>query len=174
MTEIWKDIKDYEGLYQVSNLGRVKSLNYRHTGRERVMEPSKHKVGYLLVSLCKDGKQKTFLIHRLVAEDFIPNPENKPEVNHKSENKQDNRVENLEWVWHKDNCNHGTRNKRVAKAQSKTVIQFSKTGEFIREWESLHEIERQLGYFIQNISKCCLGQTKSAYGYFWKYKERVD
>lgn len=175
MMEIWKDIKDYEGLYQVSNLGRVKSLNYRHIGKERILKPLKAINGYLFVILYKDGKKDIFRVHRLVAETFIPNPENKPEVNHKSENKTDNRVENIEWIWHKDNCNHGTRNERVSKKLtngklSKPVLQFTLDGEFVREWPSTQECGRN-GFIYQKISLCCRGKQKSHKGYKWKYKE---
>ena len=175
MMEIWKDIKDYEGLYQVSNLGRVKSLNYRHTGKERILKPGKAINGYLFVILCKDGKKDIFRVHRMVAETFIPNPENKPEVNHKSENKTDNRVENIEWIWHKDNCNHGTRNERVSKKLtngklSKPILQLTKSGDFIREWPSMMECERN-GFDQGGISNCCRGERKSHKGYKWKYKE---
>lgn len=92
MKEIWKDIEGYEGVYHVSNLGRVKRV-----ATNRVLQPYRNKVGYLLVYLCKNGKRKTHRIHRLVAQSFIPNQENKPEVNHLDENKSNNMVSNLEW-----------------------------------------------------------------------------
>ena len=162
---MWKDIDGYEGLYQISDTGEV--MNVR---TNRIMRAAKQSRGYLNVVLSKNGEKETFLIHRLVAEAFIPNPENKPEVNHKSENKQDNRVENLEWIWHKDNINYGTHNKRMIEKLSKPVLQFSKTGEFIKEWSSLIKIHRELGYDCGNISKCCKGKLKSAYSFIWKYK----
>lgn len=113
--EIWKDIIGYEGLYQVSNLGRVKSLGNggSNNSKERIMKLKIGSRGYYEVSLCKEGKHKTFTIHRLVAMTFIPNPQNYPCVNHKSEIKTDNRVDNLEWVTQKENSNYGTRNKRL-------------------------------------------------------------
>lgn len=168
--EIWKDIAGYEGLYQVSNWGRVKSLWF---SKEKILKGGRNNKGYLSVLLCKDGKIKRHLIHRLVAEAFIPNPLNLSEVNHKSEDKLDNRVENLEWCDHKYNNNYGTRNDRISEKLSKTVLQFSKTGEFIKEWESMIEIQRQLGYSQGNISNCCTGRCKSVYGYIWKYKKEV-
>ncbi len=179
--EIWKDIVydgvTYEG-YQVSNLGRVKSLNYNHTGKSRVLKCVPSTNGYLVVCLHNNMKTKNYKIHRLVAEAFLPNPDNKPEINHKSEDKLDNRVENLEWVWHKDNCNHGTRNKRIGEKNkngkcSKKVIQYSLDGEFIKEWVSVREIQRQLGYSNGNISDCCRGIKKSAYGFKWEYEKEV-
>lgn len=177
-TELWKtavyDDVVYDN-YQVSNLGNVKSLNYRRTGREELMKPEKVKNGYYLVGLRKNGEKKMCLVHRLVASTFLENPDNKPEVNHKSENKQDNRVENLEWVWHKDNINHGTRNERAAKARingkrSKKVLQLSLTGELIREWESTAECGRN-GFKQGAVCNCCNGKQKTYKGYIWKYKE---
>ena len=175
MEEIYRDIKDYEGLYQVSNFGNVMSLNYRKTGRAELLKTYKNKKGYLLICLSKNKKQKTFQIHRLVAEAFIPNLENLPQVNHKDEDKTNNSVDNLEWCTNEYNHKYGTRNERIAKTltngkQSKPVLQFSKTGEFIKEWESSMEIQRQLGYCNSFIGKCCKGKYESAYGFRWIYK----
>ena len=100
--EIWKPIKDYEGLYEISNLGRVKSLNYSRTGKEQILKPQKRKNGYLGVILCYKNTQKQVNIHRLVAEAFIPNPENKPYVDHINTDKLDNRACNLRWVTQKE------------------------------------------------------------------------
>jgi hypothetical protein len=171
MREIWKDIKDYEGLYQVSNLGRVKSLLF---GKEKILRPIEHTVGYLEVSLFKDGKVKRFYIHRLVATAFLPNPDNKPVINHKDEVKTNNFVGtpendykdgNLEWCDKEYNNNYGTRIERV----SKSVLQFSKAGELIREWPSTAECGRN-GFNQGHIVLCCNGKEKSHKGYIWKYK----
>lgn len=108
MEEIWKDIKEYEGIYQVSNLGRVKSL--KHSKEGKLLKGRVTGKGYLSVALFRNSVRKSNSIHRLVAEAFIPNPENKPEVNHIDENKLNNDVSNLEWVTSKENSNHGTRN----------------------------------------------------------------
>ena len=182
MTEIWKDIiydgVIYEG-YQASNLGKVISLNYKNTGKSKILKPWNLK-GYLQIAL----KDKKFLVHQLIASTFLPNPENKPEVNHIDEDKTNNfvgtpendfRDGNLEWIWHKDNCNHGTRNKRIGEKMtngktSKIVLQYSLNGDLIREWISVREIERQLGY---NVSKCCRGEYKQSHGFKWEYKKEV-
>lgn len=169
-TEIWRDIAGYEGLYQVSNLGRVKSLgNGRTCKTSRILKFIKTKVGYLYVQLCKDGKRKGFRVNRLVAEAFIPNTDGKPEVNHIDEDKANNSVENLEWVWPKDNINHGTRNERVAKKLSKLVLQFTLDDEFVREWESTKECGRN-GFSQGAVAACCRGEYKQHKGYIWKYK----
>lgn len=175
MEEIWKDIDEFEGLYQVSNLGNVKSLNYNHTGKERNLKARNNGWGYLFVKLYKNGNRKLFTIHRLVAKAFIPNPENKREVNHKDENKTNNRVDNLEWMTSKENINYGTRTVRASKSlinhpeMSKSVLQFTKNGEFIKEWPSTMQIERELGFLSGNISGCCNEKKKTAYGYVWKF-----
>ena len=169
MNEIWKDIDGYEGLYQVSNLGNVKSLNYRHTGKERILNPGTDKCGYIQVNLYKNGKLKTFSIHRLVANAFLENPDHKSDVNHKDEDKNNNCVYNLEWMTRKDNLNYGSRNKRIANSRSKSVLQFTKNCEFIRKWKSAIQIERELGFSSGNISQCCNKKRKSSYGYIWKF-----
>lgn len=167
MVELWKDIKDYEGLYQVSNWGRVKSLWFR---KEKILIAVGDTKGYLKVCLCKNGKKKTFKVHRLVAEAFIPNPENFPYINHKDEVKTNNRVDNLEWCTSEYNNNYGTRIERDAKTKSKTVLQFSKTGDFIREWSSTAECGRN-GFSQGNVAACCCEKRKSHKGFIWKYKE---
>ena len=116
MQEIWKDINEYEGKYQISNLGRVKSLNYARRKQERILKPGiQKKTGYISVTLLKERKKKTKTIHRLVAETFIPNPENLHQINHKDENKQNNCVDNLEWCSAKYNSNYGHRNEKISK-----------------------------------------------------------
>lgn len=170
--EIWKNIVGYEGLYEVSTSGRVRSLKF---GKTKVLKPAKEGNGYLIVSLCKDGEKKMFSVHRLVAKAFIPNPMHKPHVNHRNEVKTDNRVENLEWMTHKENQNYGTRNERSARARinnpkiSKPVLQLAKDGKIVAEYPSTHEAERQTGIDSRHISKCCKGEYKTSGGYVWKY-----
>lgn len=113
MEEIWKDIKGYEGKYQVSNLGRIKVLNYKRSGQEHIMATKNNK-GYCEIRLAKDGKRKDFIVHRLVAQAFIPNPNNLPQVNHIDENKTNNCVNNLEWCTQAYNNSYGTRLERVS------------------------------------------------------------
>ena len=179
MNEIWKTAvyKDeiYEGLYKVSNWGRILSLNYRNTGKPGLMTPLDSGDGYLKVQLWKNGKYKICSVHRLVAETFLENPENLPEVNHIDEDKTNNRVDNLEWKTHRDNCNHGTRNQRAAKAKingkkSKKVLQFTLSGEFIREWPSIHECERN-GFNRGAVSACCHGKQKTYKGFLWMFAD---
>ena len=164
--EVWKDIEGYEGLYQVSNLGRVKSIRY---GKERILKPLRYNCGYFVVNLWKNGERNQYLVHRLVCQSFIPNPNNLPQVNHKDENKENNSVENLEWCTAKYNYNFGTINQRRAEKLSKPVLQYTKSGEFVREWKSTHDVQRNLGYAGSSISRCCRGKLKSAYGFVWKY-----
>ena len=156
-------IKDYEN-YEVTCSGEV--INTK-TGR--VLNPSKFKNGYLCVSLYKNRKKKTFHVHRLVAEAFIPNPDNLPQVNHRDEDKTNNNVENLEWCTDKYNNSYGTRNERIGKTKSKTVLQLRKDGSLIRIWSSTMEVERQLHYSPGNISACCRGKRHTAYGFKWCY-----
>lgn len=168
--EIFKDIEGYEGKYQVSNLGRVKSLNYLHTGKERLLKPSKTKKGYLFINI----KNKYMAIHRLVANAFIDNPLNLPQVNHIDENKENNSIYNLEWCDAKYNNNYGTRNVRVSnllinnKYKSIKIDQFTKDGRFIKTWLSSQEAERN-GYQHTHIIKCCKNKRKSHAGYIWRY-----
>ena len=166
--EIWCPIKGYEGLYEVSDKGRVRSIKF---GKERILKPGRMTKGYLTVGLYKNGEQKMYLVHRLVAKTFIPNPDNLPEVNHKDEDKINNKVSNLEWCDRKYNQNYGTGIQRMAEKLSKSVLQFTKDGEFVKEWKSATDVKRNLGYSKGNISSCCTGKLKSAYNFIWKYKD---
>ena len=173
-TEQWRMIPDYEGLYMVSNLGRVKSLNYNGTGQDRIMKPTVYSGGYFRVKLWKNKKPKLHLVHRLVAQAFLPNPYNLPQINHKDENPANNCVDNLEWCTSKYNINYGTRIEKYRKTntngkKSKQIVQYSLNGEVIKVWPSSHEVERQLGFHHGNIINCCKGRQNTAYGYIWQY-----
>lgn len=138
------------------------------------------KRGYPYVTLRSPNLKKTVKIHRLVAKAFIPNPKGKPQVNHIDENKLNNKCENLEWCFAKENCNHGTRNIRVgmsgrnSPSKSLPVFQFSLCGEFIKRWDSLCEIERQLGFRHSNVGSCCYGRKISMYGYIWCFEKNYS
>lgn len=175
MEEIWKDIEGYEGLYQVSNMGKVKSVRRNIILRQGITN------GYKKAALYKNKKgYKHFLIHRLVAIAFIPNPDNLPQINHKDENKTNNCVNNLEWCTQEYNQNYGTINIRKSQKQlnhkniSKPVLQYTLEGIFIKEWKSIRDIERMTGYDSSHISRCCRGKHAYAYGYLWKYKKEIE
>ena len=162
--------------YTITDDGIVFSLNYNHTGNKKEVKQQKDKNGYFDVLLCnKVSKRKRFKVHRLVSLAFIPNPDNLPEVNHKDECKTNNNVSNLEWCSKSYNINYGTRNERCGEKQlnrkdkSRQVKQFKKDGVFIKEYPSIAEVERQTGFYKSNISSCCIGKLKSAYGYIWRY-----
>lgn len=158
--EVWKDIVGYEGLYQVSNLGNVKNK------KGKKIKPRKNKNGYYQVCLSKNNKNKNHYIHKLVALSFITNDKKMQCVNHKNENKLDNNVNNLEWCTYSYNNNYG----KMKNLCSKKVLQYDKNGMFIKEWNSMHEIERKLKIFHGSISNCCKNKLKTAGGYVWKYK----
>ena len=178
--EEWRDVKGYKGKYMVSNIGRVKSLNYRNTGKEGIMKPQDNGHGYLQVELCKDGKREQPLVHVLVATAFLENPDNLPEVNHKDEDKANNCVENLEWCDRAYNLNYGTRNKRISEKMTnnpkrgKPVIGINKVSGLIMEFPSLMEAERQTGISNSNICACLNGRYKSAGGYTWQYSDSEE
>lgn len=178
--EIWKDVVGYEGLYQVSNKGNVRSLDhYASNGfkeilyKGRVLKWNRNKKGYWSVMLCKQGKPKRFYVHRLVAEMFIPNPHDLPEINHKDENQLNNCVENLEWCNRKYNLTYGTLQERSAKTRGHSVKQYTLEGNFVKEYRSARNAAEALGkpHGGMPIQKCCQGTQKTAYGYIWRYKE---
>ena len=183
--EEWKDITGYEGLYQVSNFGKVKSLNYRRTGKECLLSVTTNNFGYSCVYLNKNGKRNGYYLHRLVAEAFLSNPMLLPEVNHKDENPLNNNVENLEWCTHVYNMNYGTvinrvknklkksghykyLNSIVTNKLSKKVYQYDLNNNLIKIWDSTNECGRN-GYGQSSVSACCRGKQKQAYGYKWFY-----
>ena len=173
MIEIWKDILGYEGLYQVSNFGRVKSLEridyLGHHRKEKILKIQKTDKRYYRVGLTdKNKKRKIFFVHRLVAEAFIPNSYNLPFINHKDENPSNNIYTNLEWCTQLYNNCYGNRIEKVIEKQSKPVLQYDLNGNLIKEWKSLHEAEK-FGYDRCSIKRCNKGERKTHKGSIWKY-----
>lgn len=165
MKEEWKPVDGYDGRYEVSNLGNFRRVEY--------IKPIVKKHGYAVVSLHKNGRVKTKTMHRLVAETFIPRIDGKTQVNHKDEDKTNNRVDNLEWVTAEENCNYGTRTIRAtAKNGSKTpILQCDlETGKIIAEFKSQTVASMATGVSIPCINACLKERQKSAGGYLWKYK----
>ncbi len=187
--EIWKPIKGYEDAYLVSNRGRIWSVR-----RRKPLTLSITRAGYCRAHLSVDGIEKSCTVHRLVAMAFIPNLENKPTVNHINENKQDNRIENLEWATHHEQNIHGTRIARVRKntdykarkidytivaakhdyykinkSQMKPVLQFDKCGNFIARHEGVASAARNVGISASHLCCCLKGRRKTSGGYQWKY-----
>ena len=174
--EVWKPIKGYENKYEVSNLGRIKSLKRIikadfHFGNTRTYKERILKVGnvrgYQQVNLL-DGNSKHKYVHRLVAETFIPNPKGLSEVNHKDENKSNNCVSNLEWMSKIDNLHYGTRQERSVSKRSIPVFQYDLQGNLINTYKSAREASRQTGITQGSISHCVKGERKIAGGYMWK------
>lgn len=168
--EEWRDIKGYEGQYQVSNQGRIKSFKLwtgsMYINNERILKNVIYKNGYENVML----KNKHFLVHRLVAKAFVPNPNNLPIINHKDGNKANNNANNLEW------CNYSHNEKEayrleLKKGCKKAIVQYDKKMNKIKEWESIAQANLQTKISRTNISECCLNKRKTAGGYVWKFKE---
>lgn len=173
MEEIWKDIKGYEGRYMVSNYGNVKSLGNNKNRKEKILKPGVASNGYLQVYLRKDGKSKSFLVHRLVLMIFKPieNMENL-EVNHINENKTNNRLDNLEWCDRKYNMNYGTRTQRANQSNFIPIVQLDvTTNEVVKVWESATKAEEKGGFRRGGIGACCRGERKTHKGYKWMYLE---
>lgn len=185
--EIWKDITGYEGTYQISNYGRVKSLDreiHKNNGviehrNGQIMKLLLDKDGYCILGLrIKNKIKKSFRVHRLVAEAFIENPDNLPEVNHKDEDKSNNCVENLEWCTCAYNINYGTHNQKVANSNKNhpnkiiPICQFDLKGNFIKEWSSLTLASQEYSLPVTSITRCCKHKfgVKQCGGYKWEYK----
>ena len=169
--EVWRDIESYEGLYQVSNLGRIKSSNRKIYSdrykngifvKEKIRKNNIDKYGYNYIILYKKGKNKTYKIHRLVAQAFIPNPNNYPCINHKNKIRNDNRVENLEWCDVKYNNQF---------SRGKSVVQYDLRLKYIKKWNCIREAGRILNIDNRDICKCCKGKLKTAGNYIWRYAE---
>lgn len=198
MREEWRDIKGWEGYYQVSNLGNIKSLERKvwcGRGRgyckivpEKILKAWKNNCGYLWVVLCKEGSRKNYYVHQLVGNAFLSNPQGYKELNHKDENKENNCANNLEWCSKSYNNNYGTRNKRVAgklrgrklseehirkiaEKKSIPIYGINRVSGLIVEFSSAKEAEKTLGINKSHITSCCKGKRKSAGGYYWMYSE---
>lgn len=165
VNEIWKDIQGYEGEYQISNMGRVYSIK-----SGRIMKLVDDGRGYKQVNLCKDGKSYNKKIHRLVAQAFIPNTNNLLQVNHLDENKENNRVDNLEWVTAEQNINYGTRSERMAESRKKTYLIY-KDGVFISSALGRKEISKITGINIGTIDAAICHNRTTRSGYSFRIKE---
>ena len=185
--EIWKWIPGWEGYYMASTHGRIKSVDRYVNGKNgskilkkgRIIKQSTDKAGYKYVCLKRDGKNYYYRVHRLVGMTFIPNPNNYPQINHKDENPANNHVSNLEFCTAKYNCNYGTHNEKISKAnkdkgkvKGKAILMFTEEGEFIRRFDRISDALRYLGKTenSSSISKCARGRITNAYGYIWKYE----
>lgn len=185
MEEVWKDIAGYEGLYQVSNLGNVKSLNWKRCGYAKNLTPKLLNSKRFCVQLSKNGKTKYYLIHQLVAIAFIPNPNKYNEINHIDENPLNNAVSNLEWCDHLHNvhcffenhpnhCKTRQETPKYGKRLNKPVLQLTLSGDAICVWENSREIAVKTGMSDWSISQCCRGKQKTAYGYRWQYANQYN
>ena len=171
--EIWKPVKGYAGLYEVSNLGRLRSLPRKGTKGGIISATYSNTKHYAHVPLTKNAKGRTVSLHRIVAEAFIPNPENKPQVNHKDGNKRNNAVDNLEWATPEENMQHAFRTglkdtKAAVAANSRSVAQIIE-GKVIKTFSSVREAEKATGASNQNIIKVCQGSRRMAGGFEWRY-----
>ena len=168
--EVWKDIQGYEGLYQISSYGRCRRID-----RKYILKPHKTNRGYDIYQLTVKGKIKNYLIHRLVAQTFIPNFKNKPQVNHIDGNKDNNRVDNLEWCTCSENMKHAYDNGLIKICEGinnhnhRSVLQYTKYMKFLKKWNSIAEASRELMLKQASISRVCLGKRKTTGGYIWRY-----
>lgn len=174
MEEIWKEIKGFEGLYQISNLGRIKGLprlvvrngKGSYVLKERILKHSLDKDGYHKIGLTKDGNCKQFFVHRLVYAAFVGDIPEGFEINHRDECKDNNTISNLDLMSHSENCNWGSRNERSGRKHRKKIIMDEDI-----EFCSLHEAAKYLGCSVGNIPICCKNPTHTIYGHHFKYKE---
>lgn len=196
MQEVWKDIEGYEGRYQVSNFGHVKSLRYRGRNEARLLVPKCNNSGRLWVELFVNGKKKCMLIHRLVAMAFIPNPNGCLQINHIDENPKNNVVWNLEWCTAKENIskylknhpdalserckssinarwnkrnNHSGKSIIIPYKHKKPILQMTTDGEIVTRWDNISTVCRENGWNCTSLLECCRGKRKTAYGYIWRY-----
>lgn len=173
MKKSWKSIKGYEGFYEISNYGEIKSL-YNYRGKNNILKP-RLKKGYYQIGLRKNGIRKWYAIHRLTAIAFIPNPNNLPQINHKDENKLNNKIDNLEWCTASYNNCYGTRIKRAIKTNKlkKKVIQYDLNGNKLNTFESISSASRETNTNITGISNCINNKIKTSNNYIWVYESEV-
>lgn len=179
MKEIWKDIKGYEGLYQVSDLGKIKSLakNVKmpkggiRKQKEKILKPNIDKDGYFRVALTTNKKRKDYYVHRLVAQTFIKNTNNKNQVNHKDGNKQNNSIDNLEWCTVKENIHHAI---HILKKRMKKVDKYTLDNIYIETYESIEEAGLKNNIKSQHIWRCCNNIRPTTGGFIWKYNNPTD
>lgn len=170
--EIWKDVTGFEGKYQVSNTGKIRSLAYhKKNGRIKELKPFSDKGGYMRVKFCKDGKETTVKVHRIVALEFIPNPQNKREVNHIDGNPKNNMVENLEWATPSENMTHAAKYGRVVSPFQKPVEQRTLNGDVMKIWPNARVAGLNTGTDPSAIAKCCKGKLHQTNGYKWCYSK---
>lgn len=172
-TEMWRDIEGFEGLYQISSYGRVKSLQMYTMGRiikrDKILKPFSNGNGYLVVHLRKNNKRFVKYVHRLVSEAFIPNPNKYPCINHMDESKNNNKADNLEWCTFRYNNNYGNHNIKLSKSKLKLVDQYDKDLNLVRTWEGIRKAMKETN--CSHIVECCKGKVKSSGGFIWKYHE---
>lgn len=190
MEEIWKDIPGYEGLYQVSNYGKIKSLGRKtkipyseRIEKEKILKLSKGKDGYLYFDLCKNSKIKRKAVHIIEAEVFLNKNNfkykknedisnidyNELQVNHIDENKTNNYIDNLEWCTRKYNCSYGTRNERVNEKRMRPIIQYDLDNNYIKSFSNISEGAKSINRSPGSIYKCLIGKTKQSGGYKWSF-----
>lgn len=192
MKEIWRDIPNYENSYQVSNLGKVRSKTRKIknngtygglcTYRSKMLKQHIDRSGYYFVSLRLNGTEKPIRVHKIVASVFLENKNNYKEINHIDGNKLNNKVNNLEFCTHQHNMQEAWRLNLISKSRkfgkehfaSKPILQYDLNGKFLKEWECIRQIERELKIWNQNISKCCKGKYKTCGGYIWRYKDEIN
>lgn len=178
---MWLPIYGYEVIYEISDFGEVKSLNYNHTGKEKILAKKLHRSGYDTVMLCKNAEKKNKSIHILVAQAFVDNPQRKPQVNHKDGNKHNNCAENLEWVTASENIKHSfdvlgkqpINKGRLGKSHyaAKPIYQYSLDGTLVKAWDCVSDAAREIGCKPCQILNNVKGRNRTCHGYMWRYEK---